>query len=807
MKLCFLPHVREGIAPTGTLSARAQASIAFTLQSPGHTAGNIARTMTLLGPGDVVAIEPRQVLRVTPASGARDAEPDFFPSIEFDAPDLPWSYSPLVPSGTRVLPWIALAVIEQQPGVTVMPGQQGQSPWILRLPVDVARRELPDLTDSWAWTHAQVACETTAQIADTLAHHPDRTLSRLVAARRLLPFRAYVACVVPAFLAGRIAGLGDDPAGNPLLVTGHEPAWTAANPATELPVYYTWSFRTGEAGDFESLAQRLHAAPIDASIPSTPLHLALPSGDGTLVVDWEPPLKARGAQPTKPRRPSAAVNQIKGVLTASSPTRRVLGPTYFGAPWLDGRPLAPIAQWGPELNLTPMARAAASLGADAVRAEQESLVAAAAEQLEAFRKKQREGRRRQLAAAFENRVKARLAAAPATQTARVFAPMAVVSQLAASNVGLYTVAGRSVTRKVSTVTTTAVPPSPVTDPRVAFPATAELTRAIDEPSGTTRTIPTAELVAELAGVLDQPVFYRPLIERVPVTQTPQPITPVDPNTIPTGAFSPSFARPMSEALASRAPELMLPGAGSIAQDGALLVESDPRFVEAFLLGASQELNYELLWRGLPADSRATAFLKFWAHADDSVDIDPITTWDAASAYGSHVKTNASMILLVRSELVRRYPSVVVAAIPAAWKDARTRSPIKDQSKLVLPIFRGRIGTDVLYAGFSQPPLSDAIGSTAPPGPAGWYFLLSENPGDPRFGLDPDGGSGPPTRATLSWRHLSPPPVGPYAPVAAFPAVPDAAFNPATATAASMAMLVRQRPFRAFLHASLLIRLA
>lgn len=803
MKLCFLPHVREGITPTESLSTRAQASIAFALQSPGHAAGSIARTMTLLGPGDVVAIEPRQVLRITPASGARDAEPDFFPAIEFDAPDLPWSYSPLVPSGTRVLPWIALAIIEQQPGVTVTPGQQGQSPWILRLPADVARRELPDLTDSWAWAHAQVACENTAQIADTLANHPDRTLSRLTAARRLLPFRAYVACVVPAFLAGRIAGLGDDPTGNPLLVSGHEPAWDAANPATELPVYYTWSFRTGEAGDFELIAQRLHAAPIDASIPSTPLHLALPTGDGTLVVDWEPPLKARGAQPTKPRRPSTAVSQIKNVLVASSPTRRVLGPTYFGAPWLDGRPLAPIGQWGPELNLTPMARAAASLGADAVRAEQESLVAAAAAQLEAFRKKQREGRRKQLAAAFENRVKARLAAAPATQMARVFAPMAVVSQLAASNVGLYTATGRSLTRKVSSVGSTVVPTSSISDAHVSFPTTAEFTRATDDPSRSAPSIPTAELAIDLVDA----VFYQPLVERVPVSEPPAPTTPVDPNAIPTGEFSPSFARPMSEALASRAPELMLPGAGSIAQDGALLVESDPRFVEAFLLGASQELNYELLWRGLPADSRATAFLKFWAHADDSVDIDPITTWAATSTYGSHVKTNASMILLVRSELVRRYPSVMIAAIPAAWNaDGRTRAPIKDQSKLVLPGFRGRIGADVLYAGFSQPSLTDAIGSTAPPGPPGWYFLLSENPGDPRFGLDPDGGSGPPTRATLSWRHLSPAPDGVYAPVAAFPAVPDAAFTSTNATAASMAMLVRQRPFRAFLHASLLIRL-
>jgi len=36
-------------------------------------------------------------------------------------------------------------------------------------------------------------------------------------------------------------------------------------------------------------------------------------------------------------------------------------------------------------------------------------------------------------------------------------------------------------------------------------------------------------------------------------------------------------------------------------------------------------------------------------------------------------------------------------------------------------------------------------------------------------------------------------------------VPDAGFNPATATPATMANLVRQRPYRAFIHASLLVR--
>jgi hypothetical protein len=112
---------------------------------------------------------------------------------------------------------------------------------------------------------------------------------------------------------------------------------------------------------------------------------------------------------------------------------------------------------------------------------------------------------------------------------------------------------------------------------------------------------------------------------------------------------------------------------------------------------------------------------------------------------------------------------------------------------------------VLYAGFSAPSIPDAIGARTSDGAAGWYFLLSENPGDPRFGLDPDGGTAPPTRATLSWRHLTLEAGAEYATLNAFPPVPDAGFVPQTATAASAASLVRQRPFRAFLHASLLIR--
>jgi hypothetical protein len=622
-----------------------------------------------------------------------------------------------------------------------------------------------------------VASAAASGIADALAQHPDRTLSRLLAPRRLYPFRPYHACVVPAFLSGRVAGLGADPAGDPAIVTGREPAWSASDMPGELPVFYTWSFRTGEAGDFESLAQRLHAAALDATIPPTPLHLSLPTGDGTLAVDWEPPLRVPGSAPSRPRRPTAATNELKSALRPGTASRPLLGPAYFGAPWTTDTPLTPVADWRPELNLTPTLRAAAGLGADAVRAEQDALVAAASDQLDALRSAQREGRRRQLALTFVNRVKGRLAVAPQKEVARVFAPIAAASQREASNVGVYSAAGRRMARK----TWAAAPiPAPVLMP---VPGGGQLP------------------------VFLEAIKYRPAIVRAPVSEPLPPVAPVDPGAIPTGAFVPRFARPISEPLAERHPELMLPGVSALTPDGVLLVESNDAFVEACLVGANQELNYELLWRGLPADPRATAFRRFWPHAGGGEDIDDIATWVTASSVGSHVKVKASMVLLVRSELVRRYPTVVVAAVPGTWNDDGARAPVKDATRMVLPAFRGRIGADVLYAGFTSPSIVDAIGKPAPAGGApGWYFLFSENPGDPRFGLDPAGGATPPTRATLSWSHLTLAPDARYATVPSLPTVQDAFFTPGTATAASVASLVRQRPFRAFLHASLLVRL-
>jgi hypothetical protein len=771
VNLFFLPFVRQGLTPAANAGARANVSVSFRLEAAGQPSRDVSRTLALAGPGDVLGIEPRQVLRVSPAAGARDAEPDFFPLIEFDAPELPWAYSPTQPAGSRLAPWLALIVVEADPSVRLERGAQGQSPWILHLPADAARRELPDLGDAATWAHAQIACETAAQIDATLAAHPDRTLSRLLAPRRLHPNRGYIAAVVPTYLSGRIAGLGEDPTGHPALVTGLEPAWSALDVPTRLPAYYAWTFRTGEAGDFESLAQRLHAVQLDPKGERTALHLSLPSGTAGLAVDWEAPLRVRGQVEQRPRRPTAAVNEIRTALRGGT-NPPILGPSYFGEPWTDARAVTPLAAWAPAVNLTPALRAAAGLGADVVRVEQDALVEAARTQLDAFTKAQREGRRRQLATAFVNRVAVRLAAAPVKERQRVTAPMAV-RQRQASNVGVYTVAGRRIARKTWLAVSGSGP----------------------EPESGGGSAPAVIAAIQLA----------PILVREPAVPPPPP-PPLDAAAIPTGAFTPRFSRPLSEPLAERFPELMLPGLGSIPAEGVALVETNEAFVEAFLLGANQELNYELLWRGLRSDRRATAFRRFWGRTDDGDDIDHVSTWTPDSAVGSHTTGAASMVLLVRGELVRRYPSMTIATLPAAWNTNESRSPVADPAQLRRPAFRGRIGEDVLYAGFAGVTPTEAVGSpTKADNKPGLFFLLAENPGDPRFGLDPDGGTTPVTRATLSWAQLTLPAGASYATLPAFPLVSDAGFNPATATPATMANLVRQRPFRAFMHASLLVR--
>ena len=223
----------------------------------------VERQVRLYGPGDITGIDARQVVRTEPRHQATDFEPNYFPAIEFDRPDFPWLFTPAKANADgKLRPWLCLVVVRKQEGVALHTDRN------LLLPVleikSPARfeNELPDLSESWAWAHAQVAGSRrdAGSLKQSLAGDPALTVSRLLCPRRLDPLTEYLACVVPAFELGCKAGLGlpIKPEDENESETGLDRGSAIPFPV-RLPVYFHWEFRTGSGGDFEALVALLEA--------------------------------------------------------------------------------------------------------------------------------------------------------------------------------------------------------------------------------------------------------------------------------------------------------------------------------------------------------------------------------------------------------------------------------------------------------------------------------------------------------------------------------------------------------------------
>src|SRR5919199_4664950 len=109
-------------------------------------------TLFLHGPGDVRGLDQRAVIRTWPKPGVRNAEPNYFPLIEFDQPDLPWRYSPEEAKGDKVRPWLCVVVIPTVAAKNFSPPKPGQPLGVL----NVSTGLLPDLNESALWAHTQI---------------------------------------------------------------------------------------------------------------------------------------------------------------------------------------------------------------------------------------------------------------------------------------------------------------------------------------------------------------------------------------------------------------------------------------------------------------------------------------------------------------------------------------------------------------------------------------------------------------------------------------------------------------------------
>lgn len=426
----FFPWVRTGFVPGVTepealepIADPSRLGVSLDLEGSddGGTTGNATATvdLQLYGPGDVTGISPSQVVRTEPAPGAAGVVPTDFPFVEFDRPDLPWLFSPTSASGDgKLRPWCCLVVVEDREGVRVSMDPERPLPTLsIAAPASPAD-ELPDLTDSWAWAHAQVVGSAAdiyddGWLADELARESDATVSRLLAPRRLHPETTYHACVVPTFETGRLTGVGAEVEEGPLA-----PAWThdALGGSIELPVYHHWQFSTGLAGDFESLVRRLEARPVPPSVGTRPLDVSDPGNDDIAYVPdasagEEPvvlggPLQSPGTEPgTYPDDRAAALRDLLHVAGAGEtpstpdpdPEPPALGPPIYGQWHAPARTVPATGDsWVETLNVDPQARAPAGLGTNTVQEHQESFMASAWAQLGEIRRANRLLRRGQL---------------------------------------------------------------------------------------------------------------------------------------------------------------------------------------------------------------------------------------------------------------------------------------------------------------------------------------------------------------------------------------------------------------------------
>lgn len=434
----FVPYAVTGLsAAMQTPASGTRATTHITLPISDDKGGTdvAEHDVTLYGPGDVLGVDPGQVVRRYPAPGSTTAEETMHAHIEFDRPELPWAFSAETPNN-RMRSWLALVVFERDE-VEWEPSVAGLQP-IASVPSEA----LPPLASAWAWSHAQAVSGSSSLSARLSTAYAPLNISRLLAARVLTQNTNYVACLVPTTDAGARAGLGLTP--NTL-----GPAWGSQGGRVRLPVYDRWEFRTAPDGDFARLARRIVAVPapweigrrlIDMSRPGAPLGDLVPDEPGRLQVikcalfspNRPPPgAPSEAARWSAPRtadlkkeveRP-AVIEGTAGTNPGDIPDLPIVGPRLY-AKGQRGTGTVDTAEWFTDLNLQPTNRVVAGLGTRVVVKDQEPLMQAAWAQVGEIDKANRALALAELARELATSIHSRMAKIDAGRLLQITRPLA-----------------------------------------------------------------------------------------------------------------------------------------------------------------------------------------------------------------------------------------------------------------------------------------------------------------------------------------------------------------------------------------------
>lgn len=423
----FMPWARRGLARSHQnkdgsnveLAVRPKINVGLTLQAKqdgklvSPVPGNV--NLTLYGPGDVIGIDQRLIVRTDPKPNITNFEPNYLAVIDFDPPDFPWLLTPANANANHQLrPWLVLVVLDRSIVTTPPRVKAGQPLPSISLTAEQVASELPNLAESWLWAHTQAVLnkndvapdpeKETARVAAELEKDPALNVSRLVCPRRLQPRKDYLACVVPAFEAGRMRGLGQP---LPPTMTTLTPAWTKGQDR-ELPVYYHWEFSTGPVGDIETLARRLktpqqyqeqyqgdterlkqlgHIGEQPVAVDADHLLFAGQTPETTV---FEGAMVSLNFNPASADQHPLFAQNLKGMLNsgqalAHNGTDKAAKVPTLSPPIYGGHPAKRYSvdnshvsdRWLDQLNLQPRYRLAAGWGAEVVRQNQDEFMQAA----------------------------------------------------------------------------------------------------------------------------------------------------------------------------------------------------------------------------------------------------------------------------------------------------------------------------------------------------------------------------------------------------------------------------------------------
>jgi hypothetical protein len=227
---------------------------------------------------------------------------------------------------------------------------------------------------------------------------------------------------------------------------------------------------------------------------------------------------------------------------------------------------------------------------------------------------------------------------------------------------------------------------------------------------------------------------------------------------------PKIDLPMYKPLTSPNVERFLPNINKIPENSITLMETNQRFIEAYMVGLNHDFAAKLLWREYPTDQRGSYFRQFWAvdnviGSDGKNDTDPATQeklydipeihrWALDSALGTHDNRVSGSsqgplaVLIIRGELLKKYPNTVIFAQHAIYDSTGLRQPdwctpeeenAPPRSKTRTPLFSANPKDDLFFFGFDFT-IDEIKGVPGDHNNSGWYFVLQERPGEPRFGL-------------------------------------------------------------------------